>query len=273
MKIITFRQLIIVILVLANFGLVEISGQNKESFNKSTKITMKKENESLGNIFRDLINNYDIAIGFEESVFDSQHDEYLFEVNIPIEYDNCVIECKKSICQNVKDRCSSSCQQRLFTAKEKKISINVENEPVENVLNQIVMQMQYYKWEINDGVVNITPIIGEDTRYKELLNVKLKHYSLSAPNIANFIKVESIRESLYNLPEFRTALRTNNLFFSGQRILSPNLNRNLTVSYDFSNLTFKELLNRITKVKRGGWILRRSSLSKGRNYEFVEIDI
>jgi hypothetical protein len=41
---------------------------------------------------------------------------------------------------------------------------------------------------------------------------------------------------------------------------------------DFSDLTFRDLLNRITKVKRGGWRLRWKGISYAGD-ENIDIDI
>ena len=49
--------------------------------------------------------------------------------------------------------------------------------------------------------------------------------------------------------------------------------RTLPSDLSFSNLTFRDLLNKTTKVKRGGWILRRGK-GFGKEYkEYLEINI
>jgi hypothetical protein len=52
-------------------------------------------------------------------------------------------------------------------------------------------------------------------------------------------------------------------------------NREINLSSDivFSNFTLKELLNKITRVKRGGWILKKHDLTGTKDKEYIEIDI
>ncbi len=266
------KHLIAVFTVLISIGVLTVLSQSNNSCIIEKKITLKMNNESLGNIFHKLIDNYDVAIGFEESTFDAIHNDYLYEVNVPIDYEDCLTDCRKGIAIG-KDSCSSSCEQRVFNTKEKKISINVKNEPLDKVLDEIVLKLQYYKWDLNNGVINIYPIIGVNERYRDLLKIKIKNFSLLLNEKGETNRVSKIREEIFKLPEVKEFLKTKNLFFSGSRIFSPNLRIGLKENLMFSDLTLKELLNKITNIKRGGWILKRSILSNGGNHEFVEIDI
>ena len=44
---------------------------------------MKMDKQPLGKVFEHLIVNYDVAIGFEESTFDRENNDYEFETNLP----------------------------------------------------------------------------------------------------------------------------------------------------------------------------------------------
>jgi hypothetical protein len=254
------------IIVFTFLGIIQVSGQEKESSLKDRKVTIKRENESLATIFKDLIERYDIAVGFEESTFDSAHRNYVFEVNIPFHNKNCnagglLVNTKK-------------CKPRIIEAKQNKFTINVENERLENVLDLIVEKMQYYKWEINDDVVNIFPAVGRDKRFELLLNTKIKNFTVQRIRAAKKKTIYDLRDSIASIPEFREFLKNNSLYYSSQRYNSPNLERELPAEeITFSDLTLKELLNKITKIKRGGWALRQNKLMNDSRGMIVDIDI
>lgn len=260
------KKQLIVFLVLNAFLLaftVNVFGQVNETTLKDKRVTINRKNESLGTIFRDLIETYDIPIGFEESIFDRNHSDYLFETNIP-----CVTNCIDS---SGKER--TTIEQTIFKAKDIKFSIEVENEPLENVLNQIVSTMKYYKWEINDDVVNIIPIIGRDKRLEDLLNVKIKSFA-NVSGSGNLSKrIVFISSSIALLPEIKDYLINNNIHLTNGAYRSQNNGRDLPDNLMLTNVTLKELLNKITKYKRGGWALRKNPLNQLKNFEVFEIDI
>jgi hypothetical protein len=225
-------------------------GQEKVSELKDKRVTIKMDNKSLGEILYHLIVNYDIAIGLEESTLDSEHTDYLFKTNLP--YVN-----KQS---NIRDG--------VIPIKNHWFTINAENQRLEDVLNVIVKQMNNYKWEINDDVVNIFPVKGRDERYEKLLELNIKNFILEKP-----VRIFSIRTKILALPEITKFLDENKIFSSANRGFLENLSRKLDVEINLSNLTFRELLNRITKIKRGGWILRKNYLFGSKEKEYIEIDI
>ncbi len=135
----------------------------------------------------------------------------------------------------------------------------------------MVKQMENYDWEINNDVVNIFPIRGRDQRLKKLLDLKVSDFAVGTGE-----KIESIQIKLMLFtPEFNTFFVENNLEAVCGRSATDTmgLDRILPDGMRFSNLTFKELLNAITKAKRGGWILRIKKQKDKPEKEFVEIFI
>lgn len=250
-------------------GAIQIFGQ--QSPLREKRITIQRENESLGTIFRDLIEKYDVPIGFEESSLDAKHSDYLFEVNLPVTGN----EGFKSYSCTRADT-GMVCPQRNFKAKDIKFTLNVENESLETVLNLIVSKMNNYKWEIIDEVVNIIPIAGRDPILEEFLNVKIKNFSVvqsSAGNGDGKRTISEIRLSILNTPELFDFRRGHNLVVSSTRYMSPNLTWSIPQEMNFSNLTLIELLNKITKIKRGGWAIRMSDFFERGNSGAIDIDI
>lgn len=213
------------------------------------------EHQPLGNIFRELMFNYDIAIGFEESVLDREHNDFAFETRLP----------ERKVITNINEMYIP----RHFYVKGHWITLNVENEGIEEVFDQIVGQMENYKWEINDDVVNIYPVRGRDKRYEELLKLNIQHFQMEKGE-----QLKEIRRNLLGLSELIKFLGKNEIYTNGSRGDMENLRVPLTVELKFSNLNLRDLLNKISKAKRGGWILQRHKVWIGDgNKEFIDIVI
>src|ERR687883_495587 len=69
-------------------GVSSVRGQEKKPGLKDKRITIKMNKKPLFDVFMRLIYDYDVAIGFEESTLDSEHDDYQFETNVP--YDGAI---------------------------------------------------------------------------------------------------------------------------------------------------------------------------------------
>lgn len=238
-------------------------GQEKEVDLKAKRITVKMEKQPLWIVFKYLIENYDIAIGLEQSTLDGEHNDYAFETNLRKGVDKREVNKDGKIEIPEKEKPRINVERHFFT-------VNVENGKLEDVLNQIVRQMKIYKWEINDDVVNIFPIRGRDKRYKNLLELKIKYFNLRKP-----FDIGSIRKEIFNLPEVIKFLEKNEIFSTVylSSTLLENLDRLIYLDIEFSDLTLRELLNKITKVKSGGWILQKNPMYGSKEKEYIEIDI
>src|SRR5215203_1084702 len=230
---------------------------------KDKRITIKLEKKPLRQVLLILIKNYDVPTGLEKSTLDKEHDDFDFDTNLR--------EPKKRTIVKVNGQdpiVAESYVELVFNVKNHLITVNFENARLEDVLNKIVEQMENYKWEINDEVVNIFPSEGRDPKYEALLATKIKNY--------NFEKggdVSDVRFLLSRLPEFKEFLKTNELLFDPRQSgFADVLDRKIPYDMQFSDLTFSELLNKITKIKRGGWILSNKNFSNDFR-EHIEIDI
>lgn len=253
--------------VLLVAGTISVAAQGTKLEDK--RVTIKMEKQPLGKVFELLSFVCDIPIGFEESILDRDSDDYLFETNLPFFGDP-----KKPIVFNsLPEPCVAAYHtnpgySRGFNVKENWISIDIENGTVKEVFDIIVPQMKNYKWEINDGVVNIIPKVGRDERYERLLNLKVKNYFLEkgAP-------IGIIRTKIFQLPETVEFLYENKISFKMIRA-HPNFIRRIPgIEFDYSDLTFRELLNKITKEKKGGWILKENDRFGSKDDEYIELEI
>jgi hypothetical protein len=209
---------------------------------KNTKITLNQTKQPLGRIFERFFVDYDIQIGFEESVYDEDHNDYWFEPYLNVSPQN-VIEKYQSF---------------NYSAEKNPITINVTNGRLEDVMDDIVRQMKNYKWEINLGVVNIYPEKGRNQIYESLLNLQIKEFKFEKDKAIRYVNQE-----LQDLPEIKEFLVKNNLLSTPQRSTrNSGLDFKLDEEIIFTDLTLKELLNKLAKINRCGWILK-----KERSYE------
>lgn len=222
------------------------------------------EKQALGSVFRYLMESYDIPIGFEESILDSGHSEYAFQTNLP--------SVGRGKTATSDGRANLEIEvERIFTAEKHPITLDIRNGKLSEVLDRIVDQMANYRWEINDGVVNIFPIRGRDKRFEELLETKIETFNLAAGKTVNDITFR-----ILIMKEFKAWLSKNDLRFNPARtgssiLLKAQYGRTLETELKFSELNFRELLNKITKAKKGGWILKRQSVSNDKEYVYIDI--
>src|SRR5215211_2054379 len=147
------------------FGTFYVSAQEKEIKLEDKPITIRMDKQPFGDVIGYLIENYDIPIGFEESVLDRNLPDYEFSTNLPA----IGVKNMESTDGKVKINVET---WRTFKPKKHWITVNVENGKLSEVFDKIVEQMENYKWEISDGVVNIFPVKGRDERFEKLLNLK-----------------------------------------------------------------------------------------------------
>ncbi len=211
-------------------------------------ITIEMENQPLGSVFRYLIGECDVPIGLEKSNLDRDHNEYYFESNFPSVGRKQLFSADGTVKISVIASDMFEGEDHLITVKEKNANLSA-------IMDTIVGQMENYEWEINNGVVNIFPKRGRDIRFEKLLRSDVREFSFDKGQA-----IMTITKSLLQLPEFRTFLEENDFTFKGIRygsrmIVEAKYGRRLNSSMHFSNLTFRELLNKITRIKGGGWIL------------------
>ncbi|HLA96406.1 MAG TPA: hypothetical protein VK612_11850 [Pyrinomonadaceae bacterium] len=247
-------------------GTLSVSGQESNGELKGKRITIKMEKRPLGSVLRYLMENYDIPIGFEQSILDRNHNEYDFDTNLPAIGSHRQQNADGSIKM-------TTTSEAIFKADLHPITLNFENVKLKYVFDRMVEQMENYKWEINNGVINILPFRGRDERFDRLLGLKINKFGLEKGKT-----VEDITTNITLLPEFRSFIRENKLSFHGFRtginfVIKAQYGRIVDQQMDFSNLTFRELLNKVTKVKKGGWILKWRYISSTTGKELIDIDI
>lgn len=225
-------------------------GQETPTDLKDKRITVKAKDKPLSAVFYHLMAVYDVPIGMEGSTLDKGTSDFMFNPNLPY------------VGQEFSRR------DWQYKVDNNLLTIEFENARLETVLDEIVRQMKNYKWEINDEVVNIVPTKGRDARYEKLLAIKIGNFSFQK----DFL-VAQIRNDILDLPEVKKFLSENKLHSTKLRPYTGNVGRRLPIEMKFSDLTFRELLNKIAKIKKGGWLLRDNYLYGSEEKEYIEIDI
>ena len=88
------------------------------------------------------------------------------------------------------------------------------------------------------------------------------------------MRVWSIRNGLFALPEIKAFLAENKLYYSAGRGSSVDrLMRPLQNEFTGSKITLRDLLNKITRIKGGGWILKQNKRFDDKEKEFIEIEV
>lgn len=247
------------------FGVLVSFAQQKTAGPEEQKITVQMEKKPLGDVFQFLMENYDISIGFEQSNFDKHHSGYHFQTNLP------------SVATSKMENADGSIKVKVeftqeFLAEGHPITLNIKNGTLKDAMDQIVGQMDNYAWEFNNGVVNIFPVKGRDDGFKEMLETKIAKFTLQPGSTVSDITIR-----LIILPEFREWLKKNKLHINPARfgftaLTDAQYGRKLDNGMAFYNITFRELLNEITKIKKGGWIFTQKNFSSN-GKDHIDLDI
>jgi hypothetical protein len=133
--------------------------------------------------------------------------------------------------------------------------IHLRTGTLKSILDSLVAQEPTYKWELRDGVINITPVVGRDPLLAQFLE---RHVARFAPSASITDKFE-LRDRVLNLPEVRQFLKTNSIAVRGydysysQSIYSTN-----TVDVVISDTDVRGVLNHIAKqTEHKMWSLKR----------------
>jgi hypothetical protein len=216
------------------------SAQTQGDNLKDKRVDISLHKKPFWDLVVRLTDKYDIAIGFEQSTLDSENADFLFPVDKP-ELLNLPESDRQFLLQSYVEPDASHL-----------ITLEYTNERLETVLNDVVKQMKNYDWEINNDVVNIFPIRGRDPVFAKLMDQPVKKFSLGKGT--QFLRIQYYTTEL--LPEFQDFLRDNGLRAGDYHFLGYS-KKPTAEDMRFTNLTFREVLNAVVKVKRGGWILKR----------------
>ena len=221
------------------------------------RVSIRAKGEPLGKVFGTLMlirSKYWVR---RISVWDRDHSDYDFATNILTQTNNG----KPGTIAHF----ATCCQ--IFHARSHFITVDATEPPLSEVLDTIVNQMANYKWEVNDGVVNIFPSKGRDSLLAQFVALDIAVFSLNGD-----VRIESLKGSFGQLPEVKLFLVANNLQYNNSRVIVGDLDTPLDPAPAYSHIKMLDLLNKISKAKRGGWILR-ARVVKNSSEVYLDLDI
>ncbi len=123
--------------------------------------------------------------------------------------------------------------------------VSADNARLDNFLDDLVEKLDEFTWEINDGVVNIRPKGKRDPAVETFLNTKISRFWFPAG-----VQIGKFFDTIRDLPEFKKSrfiiTTAGGTFGYGRRFT-------LTEPVSLTDVTVRELLNRLAKLNQCGW--------------------
>ena len=133
--------------------------------------------------------------------------------------------------------------------------IDIQSGTLKSILDSLIAQEPRYKWELRDGVINVTPVVGRDEFLAQFLDTRIAQFVPPKGTTDKF----KIRDAILALPEVRQLLEANGVTvrpydYAYGRSIYSNDDVNLTMS----NTDVRGVLNHIAKeTEHKMWDLER----------------
>lgn len=136
------------------------------------------------------------------------------------------------------------------------LDIDANNATLREILNRIIQQQPDYKWELRDGVINITPSTSRDELVEKFLNTSVRRFN--PPKVlGKFL----IRDAIVELPEVADLLKANGINAShyGYPYQFPSGYTNDKVDLSISGADVRGVLNKVIRESEYKmWMVSRS---------------
>src|SRR5687768_3225669 len=145
----------------------------------------------------------------------------------------------------------------------RKIDLNLPETTLEEFLDAVIAKDQRYTWKLEGGVIHFRPSTARDALLTTLLDTKISYFGFTEGTTRY-----AIFSNLLKVPEIKTQLIVADV--APLVFLSSGTMRKVGtgISFEESNLTMRELLDRIilkTDIKH--WVLMRW----GKNGEYITL--
>lgn len=121
--------------------------------------------------------------------------------------------------------------------QDEKISINVKQQPLRQVLDGIFQNQPLYTWKLVDGVINVTLRNASNSP----LDIGVSQFQV------NEVDREELEMAIYAIPELRSALEWRNLSVGFAFAVKPLSATSPKISLNLSHTTVRIILNEIAK--------------------------
>lgn len=138
---------------------------------------------------------------------------------------------------------------------EPKISLDFEGRPLREILDAIIAQDHRYEWKLIDGVINVFPKTARDLVLKDLLETRVRHFTIDKGTGRFDIGVR-----ITEIPEVRAKLERAGISYGAGGFISNAdfAEAGPEFALDVSGLTLREILNRIVATSETRyWIVNR----------------
>jgi len=149
---------------------------------------------------------------------------------------------------------------------EEKITIDVPEGTIKDVLDAIIQAAPRYEWEVVDGVINVLPKENRDSFLKGILDTSIKEFTIK-PGQSKI----SVRGAITNLPEVKEKLKAANVSPLNLEFVSTEFAKlSESFSLDARNKTVRSILNQIIRKSNAKyWLVSRF----GKKQEFLIINL
>ncbi len=89
---------------------------------------------------------------------------------------------------------------------EIRLSVDANQSTIKDVLNHIVKEIPFYKWELRDGVINFVPVRGRSRVLEDFLSIHVREFKANS-DLNKF----ALRNYVYDLPEVELFLKAKSL--------------------------------------------------------------
>ncbi|HKO41649.1 MAG TPA: hypothetical protein VJU84_00040 [Pyrinomonadaceae bacterium] len=150
-------------------------------------------------------------------------------------------------------------EESLMDKHEPKLTLDMKDATLNDILNSVVNQEPIYTWDLRDGVINLRPIHGGDEFLTAFLTTRVNHFT-PAIGVDKF----QIRDAVLNLQEVRTLFRRRKVSIGRFNYpASPSVFTEDHVDLSISDTDVRGVLNRIIRnSEHKFWIVQRLEQTK-----------
>lgn len=125
---------------------------------------------------------------------------------------------------------------------EIKLSINIRQTRLKDVLDLIVQQDTRYRWEVNDEVINFVPVHSRNRLLEKLLNTNVRSFSPRKGAYKNELK-----DAMTNSPEVQSLLKENKVLPLNMSVTVHRARLPQELDLRMSNTSVRRILNMIAR--------------------------
>ena len=123
-----------------------------------------------------------------------------------------------------------------------KVKLEIKNSRLSDILDELVRQAPDYRWDLNDGVINFTPIQERDPFILKALNTRIVSFG---PRRG--MSRLQLRNAITELPELDKLLKSNNISALNFGTSPDTIHFRLEVDLSIANTDLRGVLNNIVR--------------------------